>query len=52
MFKFPTVITFLFFFKVTNCEIIVAMTALKDCLGPNVLNGLATITGRPGSFIH
>ena len=34
----------LFLFNI--CEIIVGITALKDCLGPNVLKGLIIFIGE------
>lgn len=29
-----------------HCDIIVGITALNDCLGPKVLNGLKIVTGK------
>ena len=31
---------------------IVGIIALTDCLGPKVLNGLKTVTGRPNDFSY
>ena len=36
----------LIFFLKIYCNIIVGMTALKDCLGPNVLKGRIIIKGN------
>ena len=44
VFKFPILIELLFSI---DCVIIVGMAALKDCLGPKVLNGLKIIEGKP-----
>ena len=45
---FPILIFLLLVF--TSWEIIVGITALNDCLGPKVLNGLATTIGVPSDL--
>ena len=35
----------IFFLLLKHCTIILGITARKDCLGPNVLNGLRIVTG-------
>ena len=38
---------FIFFcLEFSACEIIVGITALRDCRGPKVLNGLKSVIGK------